>query len=212
MSPLHHHYQKKNIHEAKIVTRFWIVGILLAIINTGNIKIKMSERVAILGAGESGTGAALLAKVKGFDVFVSDQAQIKEKYQIELTKENIAFEEGIHTDEQILNAQLVIKSPGIPDKAEIIKKVKAAGIPIIDEIEFASRYTNGKIIAITGTNGKTTTTLAHISFDERMRASMSRWPVTSDSAWHDRWLKEQHRLVCAGDQQLSTGWNEDIQT
>jgi len=119
----------------------------------------MSERVAILGAGESGTGAALLAKVKGYDVFVSDQAQVKEKYRIELTKENITFEEGNHTDELILNADLVIKSPGIPDKAEIIKKIISAGIPMIDEIEFAAIHTKGKIIAITGTNGKTTTTL-----------------------------------------------------
>jgi UDP-N-acetylmuramoylalanine--D-glutamate ligase len=119
----------------------------------------MSERVAILGAGESGTGAAMLAKAKGYEVFVSEQAQIREKYRIELTKENIAFEEGIHTPDLILNAQLVIKSPGIPDKADIIKKVKSAGIPIIDEIEFASRYTNGRIISITCTNGKTTTTL-----------------------------------------------------
>jgi UDP-N-acetylmuramoylalanine--D-glutamate ligase len=119
----------------------------------------MSERVAILGAGESGTGAALLAKVKGYDVFISEQGQIKEKYRVELAKENIEFEEGMHTDDLILNAQLVIKSPGVPDKAEIIKKIKSAGIPIIDEIEFASRYINGKIIAITGTNGKTTTTL-----------------------------------------------------
>lgn len=125
----------------------------------GNVKVKMSERVAILGAGESGTGAAILAKVKGYDVFVSEGSQIREKYRIELTKENIAFEEGIHTDELILNAQLVIKSPGVPDKAEIVKKVKAAGIPIIDEIEFASSHTKGRIIAITGTNGKTTTTL-----------------------------------------------------
>src|SRR5688572_14227055 len=119
----------------------------------------MSERVAILGAGESGTGAALLAKVKGYDVFVSEQSQIKEKYRVELAKEGIAFEEGMHTDDLILNAQLVIKSPGVPDKAQIIKKIKSACIPMIDEIEFASRYTNGKIIAITGTNGKTTTTL-----------------------------------------------------
>jgi UDP-N-acetylmuramoylalanine--D-glutamate ligase len=82
----------------------------------------MSERIAILGAGESGTGAALLAKVKGYEVFVSEQAQIREKYRIELAKENIVFEEGIHTPDLILNAQLVIKSPGIPDKADIIKK------------------------------------------------------------------------------------------
>ena len=125
----------------------------------GNVKVKMSERVSILGAGESGTGAALLAKAKGYDVFVSEQAQIREKYRVELTKENIPFEEGIHTPDLIINSQLVIKSPGIPEKAEIVKMVKSAGVPIIDEIEFASRYTNGKIIAITGTNGKTTTTL-----------------------------------------------------
>lgn len=119
----------------------------------------MKERVAILGAGEAGTGAALLAKAKGFDVFVSEQSQIKEKFKSELTKENILFEEGQHTDENILNAQLIIKSPGVPEKTDIIKKIKALGIPMIDEIEFAARHTKGKIIAITGTNGKTTTTL-----------------------------------------------------
>jgi UDP-N-acetylmuramoylalanine--D-glutamate ligase len=119
----------------------------------------MTERLVILGAGESGTGAALLAKVKGFDVFVSDQAPIKEKYKAELAKHNITFEEGKHTEEEILNAQLIVKSPGIPEKAEIVKKAKEQGISIIDEIEFAFRYINGKVIAITGTNGKTTTTL-----------------------------------------------------
>ena len=119
----------------------------------------MVNRVVILGAGESGTGAALLAKVKGFDVFVSDQSQIKEKYKMELINNSIAFEEGQHTSEKIINASLIIKSPGIPHKAEIIKQCKVAGIEIIDEIEFAFRYLSGKIIAITGTNGKTTTTL-----------------------------------------------------
>ncbi|MDH4091333.1 MAG: UDP-N-acetylmuramoyl-L-alanine--D-glutamate ligase [Cyclobacteriaceae bacterium] len=119
----------------------------------------MNERIVILGAGESGTGAALLAKVKTFDVFVSDQAAIKEKYKAELTYYNIAFEEGQHTAEKILNAKLIIKSPGIPEQSEIIRKINASGIPVVDEIEFASRYTTGKIIAITGTNGKTTTTL-----------------------------------------------------
>ena len=119
----------------------------------------MSERIVILGAGESGTGSALLALKKGFDVFVSDQGMLKEKYKIELNKHNIPFEEGKHTEEQILNANLIIKSPGIPDKAELIKKAKAKGITIIDEIEFAFRYLKGKVIAITGTNGKTTTTL-----------------------------------------------------
>jgi len=116
--------------------------------------------VVILGGGESGTGAAILAKAKGFDVFVSDRGSLKEKYRTDLTNENIAFEEGTHTADHILNANLLIKSPGIPDKSELVKKVKAKGIPVIDEIEFAYRYiTNGRIIAITGTNGKTTTTL-----------------------------------------------------
>ena len=119
----------------------------------------MSERVVILGAGESGTGAALLAKQKNFDVFVSDQGPIKEKYKAELQNESIPFEENLHSEEKILNASFVIKSPGIPLKAEIIKKIKAAAISIIDEIEFAFLYTDAKIIAITGTNGKTTTTL-----------------------------------------------------
>jgi UDP-N-acetylmuramoylalanine--D-glutamate ligase len=119
----------------------------------------MKERVVILGGGESGTGAALLAKAKGFDVFVSDQGNLKDKYRKELTKAGIPFEEGKHTSELIVNANIIIKSPGIPDKAEIVKKAKAAGIKVIDELEFAYPYANGKIIAITGTNGKTTTTL-----------------------------------------------------
>ncbi len=119
----------------------------------------MSERVVILGSGESGTGAAILAKAKGLAVFVSDQGVIKDQFKKELIDSSIEFEEGQHTIEKILSASLVIKSPGIPDKAEVIKKVKAAGIEIIDEIEFAFRYLKGKVIAITGTNGKTTTTL-----------------------------------------------------
>jgi len=119
----------------------------------------MKQRVAILGAGESGTGAALLAKAKGFDVFISDQGSIKDKYRDDLVRNKIEFEELKHTEEKILNANLVIKSPGIPEKAEIIKKLKAKGVEIIDEIEFGFRYINGKVIAITGTNGKTTTTL-----------------------------------------------------
>ncbi len=120
----------------------------------------MKQRVVILGGGESGTGAALLAKAKGFDVFVSDQGALKEKYKTELTQAGISFEEGRHTESEILNATTLIKSPGIPYKAEVVKKAKAAGIPIIDELEFAYPYIgNGKIIAITGTNGKTTTTL-----------------------------------------------------
>ncbi len=119
----------------------------------------MRERVVILGAGESGTGAAILAKAKGYDVFVSDQSAIKDQYKAELNSHTIAFEEGSHTEEKIINANLIIKSPGIPDKAEIIKKVKGKGIPVIDELEFGFRFLTGKVIAITGTNGKTTTTL-----------------------------------------------------
>lgn len=119
----------------------------------------MSERIVILGAGESGTGAAVLAKAKGYDVFVSDQGTIKDHYKAELKAEGISFEEDKHSEEKIVNASLVIKSPGIPDKAGIILKVKAKHIPVIDEIEFAYRYLKGKVIAITGTNGKTTTTL-----------------------------------------------------
>ncbi len=119
----------------------------------------MISRIIILGGGESGTGAALLARAKGYDVFVSDQGQLKDKYRVELKQEGIAYEEGQHTDEIILNGTLVIKSPGISDTTEIIKKIKAAGIEIVDEIEFAFRYTDAKVIAITGTNGKTTTTL-----------------------------------------------------
>ncbi|MBY0436165.1 MAG: UDP-N-acetylmuramoyl-L-alanine--D-glutamate ligase, partial [Cyclobacteriaceae bacterium] len=119
----------------------------------------MKDRIVILGGGESGTGAAILAKAKGFDVFVSDQGQLKEKYKTELLEQQIEFEEGKHSEEKILNAQTVIKSPGIADKAEIVKKIKSKKIEIIDEIEFACRFLKGKIIAITGTNGKTTTTL-----------------------------------------------------
>jgi len=119
----------------------------------------MTQRVTILGAGESGTGAALLAKVKGFDVFVSDQGSIKETYKSDLIAHTIQFEEGKHSEDKILNADLIIKSPGIPDKAEIIKRARAKGIDVIDELEFAFRYLKGTVIAITGTNGKTTTTL-----------------------------------------------------
>ena len=119
----------------------------------------MKEKIVILGAGESGTGAALLAKAKGYDVFVSDSGVIKEKYKAELTANGLAFEEGVHTPEKILDAKLVIKSPGIPDKAPIMKQVATLNLPVIDEIEFAVRHTDAKVIAITGTNGKTTTTL-----------------------------------------------------
>ena len=119
----------------------------------------MKKRMVILGAGESGVGAALLANQQGYDVFVSDGGSIHDHYREELTAHGIQFEESKHTESEILNADEVIKSPGIPDKAEIIKKIRAKNIPVISEIEFAFRYiNNSKVIAITGSNGKTTTT------------------------------------------------------
>lgn len=116
------------------------------------------ERIVILGAGESGAGAAVLAQKKGFDTFVSDMSLIKDKYKAMLNERGIQWEEGKHTEELILNADEVIKSPGIPNDAPIILKLKNQGTPIISEIEFAGRYTNAKMICITGSNGKTTTT------------------------------------------------------
>src|SRR6186713_1228826 len=119
----------------------------------------MKKRIVILGGGESGVGAALLAKQKGYDVFLTDGSSLKEIYRNELLNAGIEFEEGRHTDEKILNADEVMKSPGIPEKNGMVKKIRAKGIEIISEIEFAYRYKgNSKIIGITGSNGKTTTT------------------------------------------------------
>ena len=118
----------------------------------------MTKRIVILGAGESGAGAAVLAQKQGFDTFVSDMSAIKDKYKAMLDERNIPWEEGKHTEELILNADEVIKSPGIPNDAPMILKLKEKGTPIISEIEFAGRYTNAKMICITGSNGKTTTT------------------------------------------------------
>lgn len=115
-------------------------------------------RIAILGAGESGVGAAYLAKQQGYDVFVSDFGVIADKYKTQLEAWKIRFEEKQHTEAEIFNAVEVIKSPGIPEKTPIVKKLKEAAIPVISEIEFAGRYTDAKIIGITGSNGKTTTT------------------------------------------------------
>ena len=118
----------------------------------------MKDRIVILGAAESGVGAAVLALKKGFEVFVSDMGTIKPEYKSILEEYAIKWEEGHHTEEKILNAKEIIKSPGIPENAPMILKAKAAGIPIINEIEFAGRYTKAKMICITGSNGKTTTT------------------------------------------------------
>ena len=123
------------------------------------------KRIVILGAGESGAGAAVLAKAKGFDVFVSDMSAIKDKYKKLLNDHNIEWEEGQHTEEKILNADEIIKSPGIPKEAPMVKKLIEQGTHIINEIEFAGRYTNSKMVCITGSNGKTTTTslIYHLS-------------------------------------------------
>lgn len=115
--------------------------------------------IVVLGAGESGVGAAYLAGKKGYKVFVSDFGDIPEKYKSELDKYGIAYEANQHSEEKILSATEVIKSPGIPDKTPIIKKLLEKGIPVISEIEFAARYTDAKMICITGSNGKSTTTM-----------------------------------------------------
>ena len=116
------------------------------------------KRIVVLGAGESGAGAAVLAKKEGFDVFVSDMSKIADRYKKLMDDHQIAWEEGQHTEEKILNADEIIKSPGIPDTAPMVSKAIAKGIRIISEIEFAGRYTDAKMICITGSNGKTTTT------------------------------------------------------
>ena len=116
------------------------------------------KRIVVLGAAESGVGAAVLAKKEGFDVFVSDMSKIKDKYKQMLDERGISWEEGQHTEELILNASEIVKSPGIPETAPMVAKAIQTGIPIISEIEFAGRYTTSKMICITGSNGKTTTT------------------------------------------------------
>lgn len=117
------------------------------------------ERVVVLGGGESGVGAAVLAKDKGKDVFLSDLGSLSADYRSVLEKEEIEFEEGQHTEEKILNASIVVKSPGIPPTAPVVRKLMEMGIPVVSEIEYAAGYTNAKMVCITGSNGKTTTTL-----------------------------------------------------
>lgn len=118
-----------------------------------------TKNIVVLGAGESGAGAAILAHKQGFSVFVSDAGTITAPYKLLLEQHNIAYEEGTHTTDIILQASEVIKSPGIPEKAPLIQQIKSLEIPVISELEFAARYTNAKLICITGSNGKTTTTL-----------------------------------------------------
>ena len=150
----------------------------------------------ILGGGESGTGAALLAKAKGFNVFLSDGGILNEKYKAALTENNIEFEEGAHNLEKIYTASEVIKSPGIPEKAEIVKKIREKGIPIISEIEFASRYTQAKIIGITGSNGKTTTSLLTYHILKTAGLNVGLAGNIGDS-FARQVLEKKLRLVCA---------------
>ncbi|PQJ77398.1 UDP-N-acetylmuramoyl-L-alanine--D-glutamate ligase [Polaribacter glomeratus] len=117
------------------------------------------KRLVILGGGESGVGTAILGKQKGYKIFVSDKGSVSKKYKEVLLNNEIDFEENQHTESKILNADVVMKSPGIPDKVELVKKLREKGIPVISEIEFAAQFTDAKIIGITGSNGKTTTTL-----------------------------------------------------
>src|SRR5579872_5361138 len=119
----------------------------------------MKTRMVILGGGESGVGAALLAAQRGYEVFVSDGSPLKDEYRQTLSAHHISFEEGTHTVDRILGADEVMKSPGIPEKNEVVRKIRAKGIPVISEIELGYRYKGGsRIIGITGSNGKTTTT------------------------------------------------------
>src|SRR5690606_24008066 len=132
------------------------------------------KRLVILGGGESGVGTALLGKEKGFDVFVSDKGKIKKKYKEVLIHNEIEWEDGAHSEEKILNADLIMKSPGIPDNASLVKAIREKGILVVSEIEFAAKYTNATIIAITGSNGKTTTaTLAHHILKQELEVGLA---------------------------------------
>lgn len=135
----------------------------------------MKKRIVILGGGESGTGAAILAKVKGMNVFLSDNNLIASKYKVALKEHKIEFEEGQHDTNIVLSADEIIKSPGIPDNIPLVEKARENNIPVISEIEFALRYTKAKIIGITGTNGKTTTTLLihHILTENGLDAGLA---------------------------------------
>jgi len=135
----------------------------------------MKKRMVILGGGESGVGAALLAKQQGYDIFLSDESSLKEIYRSELQIAGIEFEQGHHTDEMIMNADEIVKSPGIAEQSELVTKIRARGIPIISEIELAYRFKgNSRIIGVTGSNGKTTTTALthHICLTGGMNCAM----------------------------------------
>jgi UDP-N-acetylmuramoylalanine--D-glutamate ligase len=150
----------------------------------------VKQNIVILGAGESGVGAAILAKKHGYHVFVSDLGKVKEKYRKIMSDYQIAYEEGKHSEEKILNAHLVVKSPGIPDTAPMIHKIRFKNIPLISEIEFAGRFTKAKTICITGSNGKTTTTLLtyHILKNAGLNVGLA-GNVGNSFAWQ---VAEQH--------------------
>jgi len=132
------------------------------------------QRLVILGGGESGVGTALLGIAKGFDVFVSDKGVIKDKYKQVLIHNEIEWEEEIHTESKILNADVVMKSPGIPDKAPLVKQIRENGIQVVSEIEFADKYTNATIVGITGSNGKTTTaSLTHHILKQELEVGLA---------------------------------------
>ena len=160
MAPLHHHYQKLGFHESKIVARFLILGIVLAVLTIVTLKTQMMDKkIAVLGAGESGVGAAILGKKKGYEVFLSEKENINKKLKKLLSKEGIKWECGQHSIENLISADYVVKSPGIPLDTPIIKLLRKKRKNIISEIEFAALHTSAILIGITGTNGKTTTTL-----------------------------------------------------
>jgi len=152
-----------------------MIVILQGFKNLIGIKDKMNKgRLVILGGGESGVGTALLGKAKGYEVFVSDKGKIKETYKNVLLNNEIEFEDEQHTESKILNADIVMKSPGIPDKVTLVKKIHKAGIKVVSEIEFASGYTDATLIAITGSNGKTTTaTLTHHLLKQQLDAGLA---------------------------------------
>lgn len=155
------------------------------------------KKITILGAGESGLGAAMLAKRNGYAVWVSDAGKISEDRKVSLHQHEISFEEGGHSLDQILTAELIIKSPGIPPKSPVITSALGLGIPVIDELEFASQFSTGKIIAITGTNGKTTTTLLtyhllqHAGLDVGLAGNVGKsWARQLIDKDHDWWVIE----------------------
>ncbi|GAA4963852.1 UDP-N-acetylmuramoyl-L-alanine--D-glutamate ligase [Algibacter aquimarinus] len=132
------------------------------------------QRLVILGGGESGVGTALLGKAKGYDVFVSDKGKIKEKYKQVLIHNEIEWEDEVHTKSKVLNSDIVMKSPGIPDKVDLVKQIREKGIPVVSEIEFASKFTEATIVGITGSNGKTTTaTLTHHILKQQLNVGLA---------------------------------------